>query len=123
MPRSPLQGRSVPAVFRWVGPCRLAGAAGSPGTVWLVGPGRPGHASSRAGPKKRALCWAAVLWAACSSIARDVLRPISLQSNLTATCDADVPWMSVYLTLLIFTAELCTANATKTEFLSGAATI
>jgi len=50
------------------------------------------------------------------------LRPIplhgllALQSNFTATLDADVPWMSVYLTSLIFTAELCTGDASKTKF-------
>jgi hypothetical protein len=48
--RSPAPGRSVPVVFRWAGPCRPAGVAGSPGTAWLDGLGRPGHASSRAGP-------------------------------------------------------------------------
>jgi hypothetical protein len=32
------------------GPGRLAGAAGSPDTTWLNGPGRPGHDSSRAVP-------------------------------------------------------------------------
>jgi hypothetical protein len=40
----------VPAVFRRAGPCRPTGVAGSPGTAWWNGPGRPGHASSRAGP-------------------------------------------------------------------------
>jgi hypothetical protein len=40
----------VPAAFRRAGPCRPAGLAGSPGTAWWNGPGRPGHASSRAGP-------------------------------------------------------------------------
>ncbi len=32
---------------------------------------------------------------------------LALQSNLTATCDADEPWMSVYVTPLICTSELC----------------
>jgi hypothetical protein len=50
MPRSPLPGRSVPAVFWRAGPCRPAGTAGGPGTAWLVGPGQPGHESSRAVP-------------------------------------------------------------------------
>jgi hypothetical protein len=47
---APETGRSVLAVFRRAGPCRPTGVAGSPGTAWWNGPGRPGHASSRAGP-------------------------------------------------------------------------
>jgi hypothetical protein len=46
----PGPGRSVPAVFRRAGPCRPTGVAGSPGTAWWNGPGRPEHASSRVGP-------------------------------------------------------------------------
>jgi hypothetical protein len=73
MPRSPLSDRFVPAVFWRAGPCHSAAAAGSPGTVWLVGSGRPRHESSRAVPclgqaKNRAWCRAIVLSAACSSI-------------------------------------------------------
>jgi hypothetical protein len=49
-PRSPLPGRSVPAVFWRAGPCRPVGDTGSPGTTWLIGPGRPGHDSCRVVP-------------------------------------------------------------------------
>jgi hypothetical protein len=40
----------APAPRYRAGPCRPAGAAGSPGTTWLIGPGRPGHDSCRVVP-------------------------------------------------------------------------
>jgi hypothetical protein len=48
--RSPTPGRPMPADFWRVVPCHPTNDVGSPCTTWLIGPGRPGHASSRVVP-------------------------------------------------------------------------